>query len=209
MAEPFARTLERGSRYALIGFTLLVVLTVVKVDARGRERYAVAENALLREDREEAAAAFEDAARSYLPGSPLVARALQRLEIMARAAELRGELETAVGLHEAIRRAVLSTRHVVQPHRARLAHAEAEIVRLRAASARAEQLPVPPDLVARPRDPSPAGSLLLVLGLVLFVAGGVLLTTPRARANPLARRLAWTLAVGGLALWTSLAALLD
>jgi hypothetical protein len=155
-----------------------------------------------------AAAAFEDAARCYAPGSPYPERALDRLSLMAKGAEMRGDPELALYLWEVVRRSILSTRHVWQPNRDTLERAERGIVALRAKrtteaeSDAAASLSTPP----RPKDPSPFASILVLAGLLAWIAGSAwLCAAPKTEGGRRGRRAAWICAVGGTALWIVMA----
>jgi hypothetical protein len=105
-------------------FALVVVAALAVVIGRALHQswsaLATAEAAERRGDRAEAVRLYLHAARQYLPGSPFVRRALDRLEAMATAAEKRGEVAAAQRALEAARIGILSARSFYTPHEARL-----------------------------------------------------------------------------------------
>jgi hypothetical protein len=124
---------------------------------------------------------------------------------MARAHEMRGEVDKARKCWEIIRRAILASRHVVQPQAELLGTAEFQISRLSAPAPGAGAV----DPVSRPRDPHPVLSLLLFFGLLTWLGGSVMLllargACPSSPAGRRSRALAWLALLGGLALWLSM-----
>ncbi len=193
----------------LLGTAALVALATGRMYRDGRASFEEGMRLADAGDADRATSALEDAARSYAPGSPYPSRALDRLSIMARAAEMRGDPKTALHLWEVVRRSVLSTRHLWQPSEDALRRAEGEIARLRAAavSERAEGSPAaargaPP----RPVDPSPFASLLLFAGLLSWIAGAAWLCgVAKSEAHARSRRAAWITSLCGLVLWMIMA----
>ena len=152
---------------------LLIAVTAALLTVRmmndAKESLKSATFALETGNRNIAADYLEDAAKSFVPGSPYPRRALRDLAIMARAAEIRGEMAQALALWESIRRSVISTRHLLQPNGDILSEAERNIVRLRRDPAPDAEV----KLVERPEDPSPLLALLIVLGLLVWIGGTV------------------------------------
>lgn len=201
--------LRRAPGAFLLGAGLLVALATGRMIRDGKERL---EAGLAHADAGEAAlaaAALEDAARCYAPGSPYPGRALERLSIMARAAEMRGESGTARHLWEVVRRSVLATRHVFQPNGEALRRAEGALARLdRAAVSERSEAPAAgrPGAPPRPEDPSPLASILLAAGLLAWIAGAAFaLAAPGTGARARARRAAWITSLCGLASWLVMA----
>ena len=192
---------------ALLAVSIFVGLTTARLVLDGRRHLAEARGLAGEDRRREAIAALEDAARAYVPGSPYPDRALDRLAIMAKAAEMRGDRALAASVWESIRRSILASRHVIQPNRRRLEEAEREIGRLASASGSG-----PPDdaATARPADPSPAASILLLLGLAAWISGAAAIClSPRSRGgSPRGRSgltaAAWAACLAGLALWIAM-----
>jgi len=200
---------RRALGAVLLGIAALVALSTGRMIRDGGSRFDEGLRLADANDVYGAAAAFEDAARSYAPGSPFPARALDRLSIMAKGAEMRGQPDLALYLWEVVRRSILATRHVWQPNGDLLARAERAIVTLRAR--RTTEI-AETDAVAartappRPKDPSPFGSILVFAGLLAWIAGAVwLCAAPKTEAARRGRRVAWICASCGAALWIVMA----
>jgi len=197
---------RRIAAAVLLGVAALVAVASVRLLLDGRRHLIEAGRSQAAGAHERALVALEDAARAYLPGSPYPARALDRLSLMARAHEMRGEVDKARKCWEIIRRSVLASRHVVQPAAELLETAELQISRLRVVAPGT----VVSDQLARPRDPHPALSLLLFLGLVAWLGGSLTLlaapNSPRdgSGTGPGIRAKAWLAVLGGLLLWLSM-----
>ena len=122
------------------------------------------------------------AARAYLPGSPFVPRALDRLDAVADAALRDGRTEIARRALEAERAAILGARWLVTPHADRLAHADA---RLAALYARIEDPAVDPgasqeqrtawhaERLARRPGPHTGFAVLALGGFLLWLGAAV------------------------------------
>jgi len=187
----------------LLGLAAFLAIATVRVLLDGRRHFAEAEDQARRGARETALSCYEDAARSYLPGSPYPAMALHRMSLMARAAEMRGDPHVAIEIWEKVRRSVLATRHVFVPNEPSLERAERAIVRLRSAD-RTVAARAAGDSISRPDDPSIPASILLLLGLVLWIAGAAIVTLEPAagdRSRARVRSIGWAACLGGLALW--------
>ena len=129
---------------------------------------------------------------------PYAKKALWQLAILAKSAQMRGDREESLYIWETIRRAVLASRHVTQPHQEYLYEAERAIYAYRA---EASFVGDKSEISTRPEDPSALFSLLLFLGLILWIGGAVFVFLPLAR-KPVASRLApVTISMGGLLLW--------
>jgi hypothetical protein len=203
------QTVRRAIGASLLGIATVIALATGRMIRDGGSRFDEGRRLADARDVYGAAAAYEDAARCYAPGSPYPARAIDRLSIMAKGAEMRGELDLSAYLWEVVRRSIISTRHLWQPNGDALERAERAIVKLRAGapSDTAETNPAfartaPP----RPKDPSPFASILVFAGLLAWIAGSVwLLVAPRTDAARRGRRIAWACAAGGTALWIVMA----
>ena len=204
-----SQALRRALGAVLLGIAAVVALATGRMIRDGGSRFDEGRRLADAHDVYGAAAAFEDAARCYAPGSPYPAKAIDRLSIMAKGAEMRGDTELSLYLWEVVRRSILSTRHVWQPSGDALERAEHAIVKLRAKDATdaAESNPAaartaPP----RPKDPSPFASILVFAGLLAWIAGSVwLCAAPKTEAGRSGRRIAWACAAGGTALWIIMA----
>jgi hypothetical protein len=173
-----------GRRWLLVAVGVALALAVVAarllVDARSALRAGRAAEG--RGDRLEAIRHYQDAARLYLPGSPYVRSALDRLEAVAAAAAQAGDGPNVRAALEAERAAILATRSLYIPHRSRLPHIEQHLARLLAA---AEDRSVAPgvsfesrvawhlDRLTRRPGPGPAYVLIALAGLVLWVGSAV------------------------------------
>jgi len=203
------QALRRALGAVLLGIAAIVALATGRMIHDGGSRFDEGQRLADARDVYGAAAAFEDAARCYAPGSPYPAKAIDRLSIMAKGAEMRGETELSLYLWEVVRRSILSTRHVWQPSGDALERAEHAIVKLRAKEATdtvesnpAAARTAPP----RPKDPSPFASILVFAGLLAWIVGSVwLCAAPKTEPGRRGRRLAWVCAVGGTALWIIMA----
>jgi hypothetical protein len=109
-----------------------VVVVRLLVEARGAYRRGAA--AEERGDTTEAVRHYLDAGRAYVPGSPAVRRALDRLDAIGVAAVTRGEYVTARTAFEAERAALLGARSFYTPHAERLPGINRRLARLMAAT---------------------------------------------------------------------------
>jgi hypothetical protein len=197
---------SKAAAIALLGLGLLVGALTVRLLHQARAHLEAGLAAVASGDIDIARIELEDAAKAYVPASPYPARALAELAILARTAEMRGDVGQALFTWEVLRRSVLATRHLVIPNPKALEEAEAEIVRLRRTTgmegAQASAA------VARPVDPSTPLTLLLVLSFGAWVLGAAALCAGAGKKDglvlahlPGARRLALGLSLAGLALW--------
>lgn len=204
---------DRIVRWGGIAGALLVVV-LVRVLLSARSEMEQGEAALGRRDLEGAIAHFRRAAHWYAPGNPWSTAALDRLKFVARHAEMRGDLPTALRAYRAIRTSLLGTRSFYTPHPARLASANRRIARLMA------KLPRPPEDVGKPyarlvaehlallqRDDAPkvGWSVLMLLGFGTWITAAFRLVgrgldaDGRIQARP---ALKWAaLLVLGLGVW--------
>jgi len=163
-----------------VALALVVVAARLLVDARSALR--AGQSAEGRGDRLEAIRHYQDAARLYLPASPYVRSALDRLEAVAAAAAQAGDGPSVRAALEAERAAILATRSLYIPHRSRLPDVEQRLARLLAA---AEDRSVAPgvsfesrvawhlDRLTRRPGPGLACVLTAMAGLVLWVGSAV------------------------------------
>jgi len=125
-----------GRRWLLVAVGVALALAVVAarllVDARSALRAGQAAEG--RGDRLEAIRHYQDAARLYLPASPYVRGALDRLEALAAAAAQAGDGPSVRAALEAERAAILATRSLYIPYRSRLPDVEQRLARLLAAA---------------------------------------------------------------------------
>jgi len=189
-----------------IGALLAVASTRLVLDSKAH--FEDGEDLARDGDRSLALLELEEAARAYVPGSPYPRRAIERIGIIAKGHEMRGDTSSARAAWESIRRSVLSTRHFVQPNRDLLERAERELKRL-ADARRGHGQGAETNPIARPEDPSPAGSILLFAGLLVWIGGALaLLVRPRheeqQRSFSAGRLLSWTACLGGLVLWLAM-----
>ncbi len=168
----------------------------LRVVLEGRAALAEGDAALAAKRPVDAVAAWESAARWYLPGAPHVGEAYDRLRQFA-------EAHQSLAAWRAIRSAARATRHVWQPHGDQLAVADDAIIQLSAVDP--ERAPAGDRdpatfsrwhagvLASDPR-PSSGSAAVAIGGIVLWLAGMALLIRRQTRRNGL-------IAVAGLALW--------
>ncbi len=165
----------------LVGLCLGVVVT--RAVWEGRSALAAGDRASAEGDREQAISEWRRAARWYVPGAPHVARAYDRLEKLAQAAESQGDAKTALAAWRGIRGSILATRSFYTPHSDRLEPANRNIARLMAAAegnkadptkTEAERAEWHYSLLARDEAPSVGWTLLALLGFATWIGGGVL-----------------------------------
>jgi hypothetical protein len=207
---------------AAIGVVVGVCLGVVVTRAVWEGRAALADGDAAHEagDSARAIARWRRAARWYVPGAPHVGDAYDRLEHLARQAEERGDLDTALSAWRGVRGSILATRSFYVPHADRLAPANRRIAALmaraddaalmtRADSAaldtEAERAAWHYDLLSRDESPSVGWTLLALLGLAMWLGGGFLFAwrgvTPDDRLVPAAAARAGALVAVGLFVW--------
>jgi hypothetical protein len=164
----------------MVGVCLGVVVTRALWDGRGA--LSRGDEALATGDRDGAVDWYRRAARWYVPGAPHVAAAYTRLESIATAAEAAGDRVLALRAWRGIRSSILATRSLFTPHAERLEPANRRIAALMAAEEGPEADPAVSadsreawhyELLARDESPSPAWSVIALLGLALWIAGGV------------------------------------
>jgi len=177
-------TMRRPPRWLLVavGAALALVVVAVRLLVDARRALQAGEMSESRGDRLEAIRHYQDAARLYLPASPYVRDALDRLEALAAAAAQAGDGPGVRAALEAERAAILATRSVFVPNGSRLPHIERRLARLLAAT---EDRSVAPGVsfeartewhlerLARRPGPALAYVLLALAGLVLWVGGAV------------------------------------
>jgi hypothetical protein len=168
----------------------------LRVVIEGRTALSDGDAALAAKRPADAIAAWESAARWYLPGAPHVDEAYDRLRQFATTYK-------SLAAWRAIRSAARATRHLWQPHGDQLAAADAAITELAATDP--ERAPAGgPDpakfstwhaerLAADPR-PSTGAAALAIAGIVCWLAGMALLIRRQTRVHG-------AIAVAGVALW--------
>jgi hypothetical protein len=80
----------------LLGLAAFVAIVTARVYLDGKNNFETARRLDREGESKRAVASFEDAARSYFPGSPYPERALDRLTIKAKAAQMRGDIADSV-----------------------------------------------------------------------------------------------------------------
>lgn len=216
MRRPSGPALQRALAVAAVVLAAAFALAIRAV-ASGRAALAEGDAAYAARRPTDAIAAWEAAARWYLPGAPHVDEAYARLVRLAEAGieprAARGEI-VALAAWRAVRGAARATRSLWTPHAADLAAADAAIARL-AAEAPGGSPAAGPDPAARAawhlrelsRDPRPrpAAVALACLGIAAWLAGlAGLVRRGVTDAGRLARRpalAAAALTAAGLAAW--------
>ncbi len=174
---------KAGRQLAIVGIGVVVALGVVVVrlvvEARGAYQKGAAAEA--RGDLGEAVRHYLDAGRAYLPGNPVVRRALDRLDAIGVAAVTRGDYAAARAAFEAERAALLGARSFYTPHAERLAGINRRLARLMAAiedplgrAGFEERTAWHEQRLAETLRPKTSFVLLALLGLALWVASAVL-----------------------------------
>jgi hypothetical protein len=189
------RGFRRQVVIVLLGATAALGVIVVRllVDARAAYRNGVA--AEERGEVSEAIRFYLDAGRLYLPGSPFMRSALDRLDAIGIAQVTKGDYATARAAFEAERAALLGTRSFYTPHAERLPSLDRRLSRLLAAT---EDRASPATfeerarwhaerLAERPR-PKISFVLLALLGLGIWVASAVAFFRKGVDANLALRR---------------------
>lgn len=77
---------------------------------------------------------YEDAAKTYFPGNPYPERALWKLSLMAKSAQMRGEEARTRYIWEVVRRSAVSQRHVFQPYSSYVRQARVQLAAMNPAS---------------------------------------------------------------------------
>jgi hypothetical protein len=165
---------------ALAALALAVVAGRVLHDSWSA--FAAGAAAEARGDRPRAVRQYLHATRMYLPGSPFVTRALDRLEALAAGARAAGDLQGERQALEAVRAGLLGARSLYTPHAARVAAADGRLAEI---YARIEDPAVDPGatpaqrqawhrdrLAARPGPAVPA-TVAALLGVVLWLGAAV------------------------------------
>jgi hypothetical protein len=177
-------TMRRPPAWLLVAVGVALALAVVTVRLLYDSRSALhaGEMSESRGDRPEAIRHYQDAARLYVPASPYVRDALDRLEALAAAAAQSGDGPSVRAALEAERAAILASRSFFIPHGSRLWDIENRLARLLAAT---EDRSVAPGVsfearaawhlerLARRPGPALPHVLLALAGLVLWVGSAI------------------------------------
>jgi hypothetical protein len=177
-------TMPRLPRWWLVaaGVALALVVVAIRLLYDSRSALQAGEMSEGRGDRLEAIRYYQDSARLYLPASPYVHDALDRLEALAAAAAQAGDGPSVRAALEAERVAILATRSLYIPNGSRLPDIEHRLARVLAAT---EDRSVAPGVsfearaawhlerLARHPGPALAHVLLALAGLVLWVGGAI------------------------------------
>jgi hypothetical protein len=177
-------TVRRHPRWLLVavGVGLALIVVSVRLLYDSRSALHAGEMSEARGDRLEAIRHYQDAARLYLPASPYVRDALNRLEALATAAAQAGDGPSVRAALEAERAAILAARSLYIPNGSRLPDIERRLARVLAAT---EDRSVAPGVsfearsawhlerLARRPGPALAHVLLALTGLVLWVGSAI------------------------------------
>jgi len=186
----------------------------IRVVIEGRTALAAGDEAAAAGRTGEAIAAWETAARWYLPLAPHVDDAYARLRELAEAVDRPASPRTRLAAWRAIRSATLATRHLWTPHADDLAAANAQIAELASRDPEGAEAGGPDaktraqfhaDQLARSHRPRAGAVVLAIAGIACWLAGiGVAIRRGFDAAGRLARRPALVgaaLTVTGLAGW--------
>ncbi len=178
----------------VVGIVLALAVVTGRLLVDSRAAYQAGARAELEDKPRDAIRQYQDAIRLYVPGSPFVRDALDRLEALAASAMAAHDVTLARAALEAERGALLATRSVYTPHASRLPAVEQQLARLLALSEEPG-----PDLAARAawhaerlaRRPGPAliYVTMALVGLALWVGGSVVFFTRGLDAGLRMRRL--------------------
>jgi hypothetical protein len=167
----------------IVAFGLLAALSVVVVRLLVEAAHAYRQGAAAEERGETAEAVrhYLDAARAYVPGNPVVRRALDRLDAIAVAAVTKGDYATARSAFEAERAALLGARSFYTPHAERMPGINRRLARLMAATEDPTGAPGFEERAAWHEQrmgerlrPKTSLVMLALLGLALWVTSGVM-----------------------------------
>ena len=191
---------------ALLASVILLSALTARVVTEGERHLAESDGAFDRGDLRESILHARSAAILYAPGAPHVAAAYARLEAIAIGAEASGQPEIARQAWGAVRSAAIETRHVVDPHRADLARANASLARLAAASPGRRSRGALAAAFSRDETLRARWVAVLGVGFGLFALGlGVLALQGfgvRGEPRPRILALAGALLAAGAASWT-------
>jgi len=176
-----------------LAVALAVIVTRLLIDSRQACRQGAA--AEQRGDMTEAIRHYLDAGRLYVPGSPFVRQALDRLDTIGVALVNKGDYPLARSAFESERAALLGTRSFYTPYAARLPAIERRIARLLAAeeggtaSASFEERAVwhAERLMQRP-GPKTSMVLLALIGLGIWISCAVIFLRKGLSASLLLQR---------------------
>jgi hypothetical protein len=167
-------------RIAAIVVAVGLGVVVTRVFWDGRRALASGDEAMARGDVTEALTQWRRAAPWYAPLAPHVADAYDRMEVLARAAEEKGDDQVALDAWRGIRSSSLATRSFFTPFADRLAVANQRIADLTARvevkadpkKDQAERRALHLGLLLRDDAPSVPWSLLALAGFAMWVGGG-------------------------------------
>jgi hypothetical protein len=202
----------RRASLALLLLVLALGVMTFRVVRDGEDALARSNEAFNRGDLANAVLFARRAAIAYAPGAPHTRAALARLRAIAVGSEGVGDLASARLAWGAIRAAAVETRFLVEPYRTERGEADQALARLLAGSGSSDgatserALARAREALARIPGPSPADSLVLLLGFGLSALGVGLVAarglTREGRVIPRAFTLGLLLFAAGVACWT-------
>jgi hypothetical protein len=167
----------------VVGIVLALGVVTGRLLVDARAAYQAGSRAELAGKPRDAIRQYGDAVRFYVPGSPFVRYALDRLDGIAAAATTARDFDLARAALETERGALLSARSVYVPHSSRLPAIEQELARLLALA----EEPTSSDLAARAAwhaerlahrpGPNLVYVVMALVGLGLWVGGSVVFFT--------------------------------
>jgi hypothetical protein len=164
-------------RWVLLAVGVCLAAVVTRVFWDGHAALARGDEALKNGDAALAMTEWRRAARWYAPGAPHVADAYDRLEVLARTAEDKGDAKTALDAWRAVRSSILATRSFYTPFPDRLARADERIAALMAkvdtaTGTEEERRQFHYELLRRDDSPRVGWALVALLGFGAWVGGG-------------------------------------
>ena len=196
---------RKSASFVFLAAATLALVGTSRMYFDGKRHYEAASSLLRQGNLWGALTEFEDSAKAYFPGNPYNKRSIDSIELMGKAAKIRGDTELAKASFESMRRSILATRHVVIPHSRELDRANRLILSL--AEQKKGDKPHT-EMVTIPNDPSSVASLFLFFGLFLWASGAIALCFLPDRNRLFgvpSTALALSSSIAGLGLWIFMA----
>jgi hypothetical protein len=198
-----ARLWALRAAWWMAGLGLIAGAAAARVLAEGRSELAASDAAWAAGDWVGASVHGRAAARAYVPFSPHVGRAYQRLRAVAQEAEGKGDTEAALFAWRAIRAAAIGSRSIWNAHDRQRQVADAAIARLSAspgARDRADTTRSYAPALASDLPPRPLWGALVLAGAGLWAAAGYRLAIALRETREERARVAWPVALAAAGL---------